>query len=91
MGNEFWFRPKTFGYGATPTAWQGWAVIAGYGLVVLGCVAAMYLRKESLATIASSITIMIVATIMMVVVSVQKTDGAWRWNWGATENSGKSE
>ena len=91
MGNEFWFRPKTFGYGATPTTWQGWAVIAGYGLVILGCVAAMSLRKESLATIASSIVIMIVATVTMVAVCVQKTDGAWRWSWGATENSGKSE
>jgi uncharacterized membrane protein AbrB (regulator of aidB expression) len=91
MGNEFWFRPKTFGYGATPTTWQGWAVIAGYGLVILGCVAAMYLRKESLPTIASSIVIMIVATVTMVAVCVQKTDGAWHWSWGATENSGKSE
>ena len=87
MGSEFWFRPKTFGYGATPTTWQGWAVIAGYGLVILGCVAAMYLRKESLPTIAS----VIVATVTMVAVCVQKTDGAWRWSWGATENSGKSE
>ena len=91
MGNEFWFRPKTFGYGATPTTWEGWAVIAVYGLVILGCVAAMYLRKQSLPTIASSIAIMVVATVMMVVVSVQKTDGAWRWSWGTTENSGKSE
>jgi uncharacterized membrane protein AbrB (regulator of aidB expression) len=91
MGNEFWFRPKTFGYGATPTTWEGWAVVAGYGLVILGCVVAMYLRKDSLATIVSSIAMMAVATVMMVVVSVQKTDGAWRWSWGATENSGKNE
>jgi hypothetical protein len=23
---QYWFRPKRFGYGATPITWQGWAV-----------------------------------------------------------------
>jgi hypothetical protein len=23
---EYWFKPKRYGYGATPVTWQGWAV-----------------------------------------------------------------
>jgi hypothetical protein len=31
MDGEFWFRPKAFGYGATPDSWEGWMVVAAYG------------------------------------------------------------
>jgi len=26
---EYWFKPKRYGYGATPATWQGWAVTLG--------------------------------------------------------------
>ena len=26
---EYWFKPKRYGYGATPVTWQGWAVTLG--------------------------------------------------------------
>jgi 4-hydroxybenzoate polyprenyltransferase len=29
----YWFRPKTFGFGATPATWQGWLVTLGYVLL----------------------------------------------------------
>ncbi len=90
MSNEFWFKPKTFGYGATPTAWEGWTVVAVYSLVVLGCVVAMTLRKESFSTFMSSMATLVVATVVMIVVSVQKTDGAWGWNAGAKQIAGKN-
>lgn len=33
MANDYWFRPKTFGYGAgMPRNWKGWA----YLVVLLG-------------------------------------------------------
>jgi hypothetical protein len=90
MNNEFWFRPKTFGYGATPTTWQGWAVVGVYSLLIVGCIVAMNLRKESLPIFASSIAIIVVATVVMIAVSAQKTDGAWGWNAGAKQISGKN-
>ena len=90
MSNEFWFKPKTFGYGATPTTWEGWTVVAVYSLVVLGCVVAMTLRKESFSTFMSSMATLVVATVVMIVVSVQKTDSAWGWNAGAKQIAGKN-
>jgi peptidoglycan/LPS O-acetylase OafA/YrhL len=91
MGHEYWFKPKTYGYGATPTTWEGWAVVAVYTLVLAACVVAMTLRKESLATYVSSLGMIVVATTAMIVVSVRKTDGGWHWSWGDTENSGKNQ
>jgi hypothetical protein len=91
MGNEFWFKPKTFGYGATPVSWEGWTVMAVYCAVIIGCIVAMYLRKESFSTYLSSMAAIMVATIVMIVVSVQKTDGAWGWNAGANQIAGKSD
>jgi hypothetical protein len=91
MGHEFWFKPKTFGYGATPTTWEGWAVVAVYALVIMACVVAMIARKESFSTHVSSMAVIAVATIALIVVSLQKTDGAWGWNAGANQIAGKSE
>jgi Ca2+/Na+ antiporter len=31
-----WFGPKTFGWGAQPTGWQGWVVILLFVLVMMG-------------------------------------------------------
>ena len=32
--SQYWFKPKTYGYGATPANWKGWAAVAGYVAVV---------------------------------------------------------
>ena len=29
-----WFRPKRYGYGATPVTWQGWLLTLGFVSVV---------------------------------------------------------
>jgi hypothetical protein len=29
-----WFGPKSVGWGARPTSWRGWVVIAAFALVV---------------------------------------------------------
>ena len=36
--NGYWFKPKSHGYGATPSTWQGW-LATGLFSVVLGIVA----------------------------------------------------
>jgi hypothetical protein len=89
MTHEFWFKPKTYGDGAVPTTWEGWAVIAVYVLVLVGCILAVTSHKESLATSVLSIATMVVATVVLFFVGVQKTDGAWGWNAGAKQISGK--
>jgi hypothetical protein len=57
----------------------------------MGCVVAMYLRKGSLPTFVSSMATISVATVVMIAISVQKTDGAWGWNAGAKQIAGKND
>ena len=30
---DYWFKPRRYGYGATPATWQGWATILALPLV----------------------------------------------------------
>lgn len=32
----YWFAPKRFGIGYSPSSWQGWALVAVYGVLMLG-------------------------------------------------------
>ncbi len=78
----YWFKPKRYGYGATPTTWQGWAV-------TLGTVAAMvavslYLRLSERHNWALAVMFGFdaLAIAFLFIVSRRKTDGEWRWRWG---------
>ena len=78
----YWFRPKRYGYGATPFTWQGWAVtVAAVAAMVA---VSVYLRLNfrsgwALAAMFGFDAIMLCA---LAIVSRRKTDGAWRWRWG---------
>jgi hypothetical protein len=90
MTHEFWFKPKTYGYGAVPTTWEGWAVVATYVAILTICVVAATIRAEPLAARISAIAAVIIATVAMTITVVRKTDGAWGWNAGAKQLSGKN-
>ena len=34
FGKPQWFRPKTFGWGLVPIAWQGWIYTAGWAAAI---------------------------------------------------------
>lgn len=79
---KFWFRQKTFGFGAMPTTWQGWALTffscAGlFGIVLCGPAIrdnawrALWIIMGSAAIVRPSCLI-----------ACAKTDGGWRWRGG---------
>lgn len=72
-----WFAPKRYGYGSgLPIAWQGWAVSAVYLALVL--FAAFALQRSMLAML----SIILPATVILLLVSARTTRGGWRWRWG---------
>jgi len=91
MTNAYWFKPKRIGYGATPSSWEGWAITAAYCLVVWACAAVMVTHRDSSANLAALLVAIIAATVALVVVSKNKTDGPWGWNAGARQTSGKND
>jgi hypothetical protein len=81
--SRYWFRPKRYGYGATPVTWEGWALVAGFVVIVAGS-RFLLLGGEMPGLTRTAIWwgIVVLAVAAMVMVSKSRTAGAWRWRWG---------
>ena len=81
---RYWFRPRRYGYGATPVTWEGWALTVGVAGVVILSVVAMNLLADRSNVVAWLVWVVFVAVVafLMVQISRQRTDGEWRWRWG---------
>ena len=80
--NEYWFRPKTYGYGATPTTWEGWAVVAASViLIVAAALLILPYRAQSPAALIVFFAVEAVVLAGLWIVCRRKTEGEWRWRW----------
>jgi hypothetical protein len=78
----YWFKPREYGYGATPVTWQGWAItVAAVVVVVMASMLVPYIAGES-PWAWSAMVIDAVAIAALLIVSRRMTDGEWRWRWG---------
>jgi hypothetical protein len=75
--NQFWFMPKLKGYGATPTTWEGYTLVAVFASLVLICVLVMLWREKTLSIFPLPMIVVAVSTIVFLVICAWKTDGAW--------------
>jgi hypothetical protein len=84
----YWFRPKTYGYGATPVTWQGWTVTLAVPAVVAVSIVVMNLfvgRSNAFAWLVWAAFVAVLVT-WFVRLSRARTEGEWRWRWGAGRN-----
>jgi hypothetical protein len=79
---EYWFKPKRYGYGATPVTWQGWAVTLGTVLAMVAVSLCLRLTAKGLWSLAALVLFDVAAIAALVIISYRKTDGGWRWRWG---------
>ena len=91
MSHAYWFKPKRIGYGAYPTTWEGWLVIAAYTTVLAVCVPLIVTHRGSLSILVAPIAVIAAATVTLFVVCKKKTDGSWGWNAGIRHISGKND
>ena len=78
MSGDKWFRPKRFGYGATPSNWKGWAFL---GVFVLVAVAAFVGLLHMGAPRWVPIVVVLALTGAIIPFTKAKTDGEWHWRW----------
>lgn len=72
-----WFAARRYGIGSgPPIAWQGWAVLGAY-LVLLGL--ASFLIRYGWVGYVSIVTML---TVTFMVICARTTRGGWRWRWG---------
>ena len=75
-----WFAPKSHGLGSgLPIAWQGWAVLLIYTVVLIAAI--LLLRGKTYATLATTL----IATAVLLLICAKTTKGGWRWRWGEKE------
>jgi hypothetical protein len=87
---RYWFRPRRYGYGATPVTWEGWALTVAVAAIVAISVAAMNLLADrvNFAVWIAWAAIIAAVVVSFVRISRQRTDGEWRWRWNAPRPDG---
>ena len=78
---DAWFAPKIFGYGAgLPIAWQGWLLLGAYMAVALLC--GFLIEWDAEIGVPMAIILLLPATIILIIVSKNRTRGGWRGGLG---------
>ena len=78
--SDHWFKPRRYGFGATPSTWQGWLVIAVFVVAMVGTSAALMGPPQP--RVGLFILAVLAETLALVEFCRRKTDGDWRWRWG---------
>ncbi len=85
---DYWFRPKRYGYGAEPSSWKGWLATLAY-LAVVAAITWPLMVEPALAGVTLPISEVVKWSVLMIAVTLAfvwlcwiKTDGEWRWRWG---------
>jgi MFS family permease len=88
---QYWFKPKRYGYGASPATWEGWLATFGSVAVVVGSVVVMNRLVDRMNFAAWIIwaALIVALTVAFVAVARQKTDGEWRWRWGDNDKTNR--
>ncbi len=83
---RYWFKPHRYGYGATPTTWQGWAFTLFFVVVAAsGTLALASWLKTSPWRAWGGPALLLFALLLaapFLWFCRRKTDGAWRWRSG---------
>ena len=85
---DYWFKPKRYGYGATPVHWKGWLLVLGFIVwvslisAVLIVVPTLYGEPENIGKFLIWLGLLVVSVIGLIGISRSRTDGDWRWRWG---------
>ena len=81
----YWFRPKRYGYGATPISWEGWVfTLAAAAIIAASTIVLMaHTALELWFWVALAVDVVVIVALFQV--SRRKTEGEWRWRWGDRE------
>jgi len=78
----YWFKPKRYGYGATPVTWQGWAFTLGTVAAMVAVSVYLRLTEPHDWALAAMFGFDVLALAFLFIVSRRKTEGGFRWRWG---------
>jgi hypothetical protein len=77
-----WFRPKQYGYGATPVTWQGWTITLGSVLIIAASTAWLTTLNALSPWFWVAVLVDALVIIALLEIARRTTEGEWRWRWG---------
>jgi len=91
--SQYWFKRKRYGYGWTPSTWQGWLVTGAFLFVIIGSAAILIAVYEGvyfnqLVWVYLNIVLAMIAGLIMVSL---KKGPAPKWRWGKRNNDNDHE
>ena len=82
---RYWFKQKKFGYGATPSTWQGWVVTVVSALAVFGVILSGPTIRDNVLRAVWIGAGLLITVIVTVSITYRKTEGGWRWRNGRND------
>ena len=85
VANKYWFKRKLYGWGWTPSGWQGWLIISIYILLVAAfafTIDETSPPKEIVFTCLLPITLLTVSLIRICYAKGEKP----KWQWGPEDD-----
>ena len=86
-----WFAPKTYGYGATPITWEGWALVVAFVAAIVLAAWFLIVRPALAGTVPSILAVIafiIIDAVLvggLIITSKAKSSADWHWRWGAND------
>ena len=86
--SQYWFTPHTYGYGATPSSWKGWASIGVYVALLMALSLPLLFWPADMPVspkiwqLATWAVLAAALTLGFIRFARAKTDGHWAWRWG---------
>jgi len=78
---KLWFRRKTYGWGWVPITWQGWALVFGYVILVVGFALTIDESSPPREMVFTFFLPVVLLTITLLRIAY-KTGETPRWQWG---------
>ncbi|OGJ12478.1 hypothetical protein A3K82_02990 [Candidatus Pacearchaeota archaeon RBG_19FT_COMBO_34_9] len=88
--NQYWFKPKTYGYGYVPISTEGWIatfVLIGIGLVIAYLNNIFNPLKITIKDGLLFVVEIIILGFVFLKLFEKKCKGKLQWNWGNINNS----
>ncbi|MBS0269625.1 MAG: hypothetical protein JSS54_11680 [Proteobacteria bacterium] len=88
---DYWFKPKSYGYGATPINWKGWVSTLAMVVALLAVVRLLVLpvhggAPHPLWQVGLGLALAFAVVVVFSLFAKAKTNGEWHWRWGKNSN-----
>ena len=88
--NEYWFEPKSYGYGLTPISWEGWAATGVFVIILLSfAYLNNFFQTNSMKPTGPLLFVIEVFILSVLFMNVMRsrTKGKIKWYWGNHKNA----